>query len=36
MGFIESAAKLETVAHLGINAFTKQEIEGFVGKKLRR
>src|SRR5215510_7246239 len=36
MGFIEGAAKLETVEHLGLNAFAKQEIEGFVGKKLRR
>ena len=35
-GFIEGAAQLETVEHLGIDAFAKQEIEGFVGKKLRR
>jgi len=35
IGFIEGTAKLETVEHLGIDAFAKQEIEGFVGKKLR-
>jgi hypothetical protein len=35
-GFIEGAAKLETVEHRGLDAFTKQEIKGFVGKKLRR
>jgi hypothetical protein len=35
-GFIEGATELETVEHLGIEAFTQQEIEGFVGKKLRR
>ena len=36
IGFIEGAAKLETVEHLGIDPVAKQEIEGFVGKKLRR
>jgi len=36
IGCIEGATKLETVKHLGIDAFAKQESEGFVGKKLRR
>src|SRR5205823_722278 len=35
-GFLEGATELETVEHRGIDAFTQQEIEGFVGKKLRR
>jgi hypothetical protein len=36
MGLIEGTAKFEAVEHLGSEAFTKQQIEGFVGKKLRR
>jgi hypothetical protein len=34
ISFIEGTAKLETVEHLGSDAFAQQEIEGFVGKKL--
>jgi hypothetical protein len=36
MGFIEGAAKLATVEHLGIEAVAQHEIKGLVGKKLRR
>ena len=36
IGFIEGAAKLETVEHFGIAAVAQQEIEGVVGKQLRR
>jgi hypothetical protein len=32
---IKGTTKLETVAQLGIDACAQQEIEGFVGKKLR-
>ena len=35
-GFIEGTAKLEAVAPLGIDACTQQQIEGVVGKTLRR
>jgi hypothetical protein len=35
ISFIKGTAQLETVAHLGIDAFVQQESEGFVGKKLR-
>jgi hypothetical protein len=35
-GVIQSAAELETVEHRGIDAVPKQQIEGFIGKKLRR
>jgi hypothetical protein len=35
-GFLEGAAPLETVAPLGLNAFTPQESEGCVGNTLRR
>src|SRR5262245_23880860 len=35
-GVIQSAAKLETVEHRGLDAWAKQQIEGFMGKKLRR
>ena len=35
VGLIERAAKLKAVEHLGANALTKQQIEGFVSKKLR-
>ena len=31
---IERATELKAVEHLRTHAFTKQEIEGFVGKKL--
>jgi hypothetical protein len=34
-GFIEGAAKLAAVAHLGIEACTQPQSEGLVGKKLR-
>jgi hypothetical protein len=36
LDFIAGAAQLETVAHLGLDAFATQESERCVGKKLRR
>src|SRR5437016_14379686 len=36
MDLLERAAELKTVEHLGANALTKQQVKGFVGKKLRR
>ena len=36
MDLIERPAKFEAIEHLGADTFTKQEIERFVGKKLRR
>ena len=35
-GFLEGATERETVEQRGIDAFTPQEIEGCVGKNLRR
>ena len=32
---IECPAKLKAVEHLGTDAFTKQQVERFAGKKLR-
>ena len=34
MNLIECTAELKAVEHLRINALTKQQIKGFVGKKL--
>ena len=36
MDLIERTAKLKAVEHLRVDTFTKQQIEGFIGKKLRR
>jgi len=36
MDLIERAAELKTVEPLGADALTKQQVKGFVGKKLRR
>ena len=34
--FIKRAAELKAIEHLRVDAFTKQQVEGFVGKKLWR
>src|SRR6516164_6171972 len=36
LDFIERTAKFKAVEHLGLDAIMKQQIEGFLGKKLRR
>ena len=36
LDFIERPAKFKAVEHLGFDAVMQQQIEGFIGKKLRR
>src|SRR5947208_1930587 len=36
LDLIERTAKFKAVEHLGLDAVMKQQIEGFIGKKLRR
>ena len=35
VGFVEGTTEFETVEHLCTDPLMKQQIEGFVGKKLR-